>query len=658
MRKKRVLIHSNFAGAPTGFGNFTKRLLSHLYKTGKYELANYAGGYPSNARDHLKFPWKTYPAIPLHRQDLISRANQDPHFGKMLSYGEPTWEDVIKDFKPDVYIGAEDFWAFGGIFDSPLFSKINSVIYWTADSLPILEEAVNKAPKIKHHYVWSGFAEREFHRLAKELEGLENKNEETLEKIASYKRVKTLNAPVDDKQFFRLSEYERKDLRAKYNVPENAFVIGTLSRNQLRKSFGVVIEAFSLFKKENPNVNAKLSFFTSFREGWNIPRFAKQYGVDINDILAVYRCKTTGETFVLPYSGENIQNPKTGQKDSLMTVGLDNFATESQINEWYNLLDVFTLPITSGGLELGSIQAKLCELITLINDYSCFEDQCVPEAGSITLDWTKTYEIGTQFIKAVVSPYSLMKALNKVYKMPRDKKREQERQSRKWALENYSVEVCGKKFEDLIDSFSFVDEINFNIKKDLKNPNAEIPEEKDDTKWIISLYKILLNCDVDANNDGVKHWLNNISRGQPRNQIVDFFRQTAAKDNSSHKIEITPEEFLRSQGVKENAVLVCFKESAGDVLLLTSLFKSLRQQYPNNQLVVSVESKYRELLDGNSYIDLVINYAPFLDNQLLLQGIGTNKPLIHKSLHPRNGSQLAIDYLGADNISFDLFLKN
>ena len=43
-RKKKVVLHSNSCLANTGFGRHMKFLLSYLFKTGKYELIEYAGG--------------------------------------------------------------------------------------------------------------------------------------------------------------------------------------------------------------------------------------------------------------------------------------------------------------------------------------------------------------------------------------------------------------------------------------------------------------------------------------------------------------------------------------------------------------------------------------------------------------------------------------
>ena len=45
-----------------------------------------------------------------------------------------------------------------------------------------------------------------------------------------------------------------------------------------------------------------------------------------------------------------------------------------QLNEIYNLMDVYCHPFTSGGMEIPIFEAKMTELITLVTNYSCGED--------------------------------------------------------------------------------------------------------------------------------------------------------------------------------------------------------------------------------------------------------------------------------------------
>ena len=491
-KKKKILFHSNYCGAPTGFGGFMRELLTYLYKTNKYELFLYASGATWESPDFARWPFKIFGTLPTSPQE-IAELNKDPNLARMASYGLVNIDKVINEVKPDIYCGIEDFWAMNYCVDKPWFDKINSMICWTADSLPLLEDAVIKAPKIKHHYVWADFATKEFHRLG-------------------FSNVKTLRGTVNTKVYKKLSNQERIDLRKKYNIPLDCFCIGSLSRNQLRKLWSNSLEGYKLFRQSNPEVkNCKYLFFTSYREGWNIPRLIKEFNIDNNDVLCCYKCRVTSEYFIMPYQGEEINNPKTGQEKSLITVGVDHPLTVEQINEWYNLLDCFLLPITSGGQERAVQEAKLCELITLMNPYSCGEDNCVPEAASLPLDFSTYRELGTQFIKASVYPSSIAKQLKKVYNMSPKERDEMGKKARQWVLDNFSIEVIGKQYEEIFDAMPEFN-YNFDEKPPKRNPEYPLKNIEDNTTWLLDMYKNILCMDVDNTNDGVKYWANGLNK--------------------------------------------------------------------------------------------------------------------------------------------------
>ena len=99
------------------------------------------------------------------------------------------------------------------------------------------------------------------------------------------------------------------------------------------------------------------------------------------------------------YIGQKKQCPHCSSKDSLETTNISNGVNEKQLNEIYNLMDVYCHPFTSGGQEIPVQEAKLAELITLVTNYSCGEDCCTKESGGLPLDWAEYREPGTQFIK-------------------------------------------------------------------------------------------------------------------------------------------------------------------------------------------------------------------------------------------------------------------
>ena len=181
----------------------------------------------------------------------------------------------------------------------------------------------------------------------------------------------------------------------------------------MRKSVPNLIDGFKKFINEFPLSKAKLFLHTSWAEGWNIPSLIAEKQINPSDIITTYYCNKCKSYHISSYKGQKKSCPKCGSEDSCNTPTIANGVSESQLNEIYNLMDVYCHPFTSGGQEIPIQEAKLCELITLVTNYSCGEDHCTPESGGLPLDWAEYREPGTQFIKASTSPDSIFKNLKK-----------------------------------------------------------------------------------------------------------------------------------------------------------------------------------------------------------------------------------------------------
>ena len=131
--------------------------------------------------------------------------------------------------------------------------------------------------------------------------------------------------------------------------------------------------------------------------------------------------------------------------------------TEEQLNEIYNLMDVYCHPFTSGGQEIPIQEAKLTELITLVTNYSCGEDSCSEESGGIPLKWSEYREPGTQFIKASTCPNNIFEELQNVYEMSEEEREKLGKKARDWVIENFSIKAIGSKLEKIIDEMPEID---------------------------------------------------------------------------------------------------------------------------------------------------------------------------------------------------------
>lgn len=634
MRRKKVLFQTDFSLAKTGFGRNAKALLKYLYLTDKYDIVHYCCGMTYSHPEFQKTPWKSIGSLPNTQQEL-DQLNKDPHLARMASYGAHLLDKVIDEEKPDVYIAVQDIWGVDFAIEKKWFSKISSVIWTTLDSLPILESAIKNAPKIKNYWIWSNFATKALHKLG-------------------YSHVRTVHGSLEDQEFYRLSDFDRSQLRKKNNINQDAFIIGFVFRNQLRKSVPNLLQGYALWKKNNPEVkNTYLLFHTHWGEGWNINKLALEIGVNPQEILTTYVCKNCGEYEVKPFSGQDL-DCKYCKKEKVQTttnVGLG--VTESQLNEVYNLMDVYCHPFTSGGQEIPIQEAKLTELITLVTNYSCGEEMCELDAGSLPLEWTEYREHGTEFIKASTSPESISKQLNIVYKMPKYKRLEIGKKAREWTIKNFGVKNIGKKLEDFIDAQPVANWDNiFNKEEDKKDAYAQIPNILDDGEWLIYMYQNILKMkNIDREDSGHKYWMAELSKGTKRQDIENYFRNVALKENEKGT-QIKFEDLLDPND--KGRVLYVMPESAGDIFLSTALFKSIKERYPDFNLYVATKAQYKDILEGNPYVHRWIEYNPIMDNLLWLEGNNQHDGYFNIAYLPYTCTQRNLNYLhnGIDKIDF------
>ena len=153
-RRKKILFHSNWSKLKSGFGRNARQILSYLFSQDKYDIVEYA----CNA--HLRFndkacesmPWKCYGGLPDNDAEIAHLEDQSQL--RSVSYGGWNIDKVIEIEKPDVYLGVEDIWAFGGYWDKEWWKHLTPALWTTLDSVPIIPLARDNATKIPNFWVW------------------------------------------------------------------------------------------------------------------------------------------------------------------------------------------------------------------------------------------------------------------------------------------------------------------------------------------------------------------------------------------------------------------------------------------------------------------------------------------------------------------------
>lgn len=316
-------------------------------------------------------------------------------------------------------------------------------------------------------------------------------------------------------------------------------------------------------------------------------------------------------------------------------------------------MDVYCHPFTSGGQEIPIQEAKLTELVTLVTNYSCGEDCCVPEAQSLPLSWTEYREPGTQFIKASTDPKSIAYQLRKVFEMKPEKRTKMGKDARQFVIDNYSIEAIGKQLESILDAMPDVN-WDYDFKIEERDPNYQPPDISDDAEWISDLYKNILKVETHPTEEGHKHWMQRLNGDLKREDVLKYFRSVAEKENRENKkVDLAD---LLDEDDAGKRLLIVMPERIGDVYLATSLLPNIKKQYKNLNIYFATRPQYFEVLDGNPYVHKCIPYHDSLANLPLMEGQGEHEGYFEIAFIPFLGTQRIVNFPhnGKDKIQFEL----
>lgn len=603
MKKKKLKIcyHSSFSKLKSGFGRNTQAVLSYLWKTGKYDLVEYAAGPLTWTDERCKHvPWKCYGALPDNPRDL--ERVQDGALLRHIHYGAGNIDRVIQLEKPDLYIGAEDIWAFNGYWNKSWWDKFPCVIWTTLDSLPIYPLAIEAAGRCKNFWVWASFAEEAL-------------------KGQGFDHVKTVSGAVGNEHFYPLPEETRKVFREASGIKEGEKVFGFVFRNQLRKLVGNLLEGLSLRLKEDPS--AKVLLHTSWAEptGWNIPEFIREFNIPEDRVLTTYVCANCRVFTVSEFKGVVAPCLSCSSPNTMITPNPQVGVTEEQMNIIYNIMDAYIHPMTSGGLEMPIIEAMLAGLPVATVPYSCGTEYTKNDFV-YSLSYTTNRECSSNFIKANVDPQSIKSFMKKVSQKPEQYK-SYGLKGREWARDFFSDERLGKFLEGFIDSLP-ENSYDYKFTREKRDEKYPLKDISDDAEWIMDMYSGILKMDEGHDSKGVQDWLESLRNGVSRKQIYDFFIETARRENQTDYPKVLAD-FIEDNGNKK----ICYTipESLGDCFISLNVLKSIRDLYPDYDIYVCTKVENFQIFKPLGWVKL-IPYSPEFENFQIWEGGGPNKGLV------------------------------
>lgn len=357
MRKKRVLLVNEASCIKSGFATYGYELMSRLYKTGKYDLAELACSVGIHDARMEDIPWKVYPNN-VNSQDPRYQIYQNDEPNK---YGAWRFERVCLDFQPDVVMTIRDPWMDIFITKSPFRDFFNWVWLCTVDSAPQNNDWIDSFTTCDGVMTYSQWG---YDVLKKQ-----SNNRIPLYGVASPGTNTDIFKPVPDK----------KQHKKYMGLDEDCYIVGTIMRNQKRKLYPDLMIAFNKFleicKSKNPELAKKtfLYLHTAYPDvGWDIPSLIKEHGLG-SKILVTYICQFCKKPFLSFFRDAITSCPHCARIGGFMpnvNLGL----SQQDLAQVISLFDVYVQYSICEGFGIPLVEAASCGVPVMAVDYSAMSD--------------------------------------------------------------------------------------------------------------------------------------------------------------------------------------------------------------------------------------------------------------------------------------------
>jgi glycosyltransferase involved in cell wall biosynthesis len=431
MRKKKVLFCSEATFLNTGYATYTREILSYLYQTGKYEIAEMASYGLRNDTRASSIPWKFYGVVPDESCSEEERQQYQNH--TTAQFGELMFESVCLDFMPDIVCDIRDFWMLDFEERSPFRKYFKWCIMPTVDAQPQARQWIatyQSADACLTYSEWAG-------ELLKQQSGNKINYLGTSPPSAHH-----AYQPIKDKGSLRLS----------MGLDPDSHIIGTVMRNQRRKLYPDLFAAFKLLlsQVENPS-KYFLYCHTSYPDlGWDIPELLHQYELS-SKVYFTYVCGQTGKPFVSLFKGAITQSPFTGKFGATLS-NVKNGVEYEDLSKVINLFDLYVQYANCEGFGLPQVEAAACGIPVMSTNYSAMES-VVKNLEGIPVKPKALYkELETGCFRAVPDNELAAKLMKDFFSLSVEERLSWGEKTRANFEKFYQWNKSGKVWEDYFDS--------------------------------------------------------------------------------------------------------------------------------------------------------------------------------------------------------------
>ncbi len=534
--KKRILFCGESSWLSTGFATYNKEILRRIHNTGKYTIAEFGSYGNSQDEKALGLPWKFYGNLPRTQHEAeIYKSKPTNQFGVYK------FDAVVADFQPDIIFDARDPWMVEHILKSQFRDNYKVVLTPTVDSAPQKETWVdNIFKKADIVTTYSRFGKRV-------LEGQGVK-------------IKDVTSPA-----VNLEEFYPKDrmkTRSAWGLQKGLKVIGTVMRNQRRKCFPELFQAYAELRKKYGHLReikkSVLLCHTSWPDvGWDLPELIKRNGLN-RHVIFTYKCDGCHRCFFswfIPSEG------KAGLGKCIfcgdMKAHMPNThsgVTTEELCEIFNMMDIYVQPAICEGWALPIVEAKACGVPGLYSNYSAMEDH-VENGGGMAIDIGAFYtEAETMAVRSLPGVQSMVDGFKFLLSNPKKRKKMGE-VALKCAIELHNWDVTSAKFEKIFDELEVRDrKETWDRKALIKVLPPRAPQGLENAAFIEWCYKAYL--DRPPETQGFNDWMNSLQSGTTREVVENFFRNKIVEGNTFETIRWKKSLQIAGYNPDDNIVLL------------------------------------------------------------------------------------------------------
>lgn len=424
---KRILFNTESSHLKSGYAIYAKELITRLYETNRYVIAEFASYCDINTAIANPTPWQFYPNAvgPDDSRHEKYKANYSNQFGHWR------FDLVCLDFKPDIVIDFRDPW----MFEHQAFSSLRKYFKWIimppVDSIPQKNDWIRTFTGADLVIPYTKWAKEEFQKYSIPLH-----QEPAL-------------AGVD---FSCYKPLDKLDIRKKNGIPEDVFVIGSVMRNQKRKMIPELFQVMSDLIKNHKNI--LLYLHTTFPEagGWDIPELLMKYDI-INYVVFTYYCRSCHSYSVQKYKGAQALCPHCGKFECNLS-SPNRGVSKTQMAEIYNTFDMYVQYAICEGFGMPQVEAGACGIPICSIDYSAMSEVIDNIGGFKISPLSLMYEVESGAQRASHNNEKLKEIISTIRKIPKNKLQALQNNTRINSIVNYNWQNVARVWEEAIENVS------------------------------------------------------------------------------------------------------------------------------------------------------------------------------------------------------------